>query len=79
MSQRTPVSGPPADDGAAGRAGAPTPLLRLRRLALAGALGAGALLGSHATQAAEPGPDTLPIHIIALQTNDADDQAEALT
>ncbi|MBK8257582.1 MAG: hypothetical protein IPK82_33550 [Polyangiaceae bacterium] len=29
--------------------------------------------------AAEPGPDTLPIHVIAFQTSDADDQAEALT
>jgi hypothetical protein len=29
--------------------------------------------------AAEPGPDTLPIHVIAIQTPDADDQAEALT
>jgi len=68
MSQRTSVSGPPAH-----------PLLRVRRIALAGALGAGALFGSHAALAADPGPDTLPIHIIALQTNDADDQAEALT
>lgn len=31
------------------------------------------------TQAAEPGPDTLPIHVITVQTLDADDQAEALT
>jgi hypothetical protein len=30
-------------------------------------------------QAAEPGPDTLPIHVISIQTPDADDQAEALT
>lgn len=30
-------------------------------------------------QAAEPGPDTLPIHVITVQTLDADDQAEALT
>lgn len=30
-------------------------------------------------QAAEPGPDTLPIHVISVQTLDADDQAEALT
>lgn len=29
--------------------------------------------------AAEPGPDTLPISVIAIQTPDADDQAEALT
>ncbi len=32
-----------------------------------------------AAQAAEPGPDTLPIHVISVQTPDADDQAEALT
>jgi hypothetical protein len=30
-------------------------------------------------EAAEPGPDTLPISVIAVQTPDADDQAEALT
>ena len=30
-------------------------------------------------QAAEPGKDTLPIHVISVQTLDADDQAEALT
>jgi hypothetical protein len=30
-------------------------------------------------RAAEPGPDTLPITVIAVQTSDADDQAEALT
>jgi type II secretory pathway pseudopilin PulG len=35
--------------------------------------------GSSSTLAAEPGPDTLPINVIAIQTNDADDQAEALT
>lgn len=29
--------------------------------------------------AAEAGPDTLPIHVISVQTLDADDQAEALT
>jgi hypothetical protein len=29
--------------------------------------------------AADPGPDTLPIHVISVQTLDADDQAEALT
>lgn len=30
-------------------------------------------------QASEPGPDTLPIQVIAIQTPDADDQAEALS
>jgi hypothetical protein len=40
---------------------------------------AGALATPRLAQAAEPGPDTLPINVIAIQTNDADDQAEALT
>ena len=35
--------------------------------------------GPSAALAAEPGPDTLPINVIAIQTSDADDQAEALT
>lgn len=39
-------------------------------------LGLGAMPLAHA---AEPGPDTLPIHVIAVMTPDADDQAEALT
>ena len=34
---------------------------------------------SGTARAAEPGPDTLPINVISIQTNDADDQAEALT
>lgn len=40
-----------------------------------------ACLGTAAApaEAAEPGPDTLPISVIAIQTPDADDQAEALT
>ena len=71
MSQRTTVSGPPA--------GLSPAIGSVRRIAVAGLLGAGALLGPRGAQAAEPGPDTLPIHIIALQTTDADDQAEALT
>lgn len=38
------------------------------------------LAGAEATALAdEPGPDTLPISVIAVQTPDADDQAEALT
>ncbi len=41
-----------------------------------GSLGLGAVPLAHA---AEPGPDTLPIHVIAVMTPDADDQAEALT
>jgi hypothetical protein len=35
--------------------------------------------GTGAARAAEPGPDALPITVIAIQTNEADDQAEALT
>src|SRR4051812_25852404 len=51
-----------------------------RRAAIAGLLCAGAFLGHPGRAlAADPGADTLPIHVIALQTNDADDQAEALT
>jgi hypothetical protein len=37
------------------------------------------LMGSAPARAADPGPDTLPISVIAIQTPDADDQAEALT
>jgi hypothetical protein len=43
-----------------------------------GLIGALALPAATA-RAAEPGPDTLPINVIAIQTADADDQAEALT
>lgn len=35
--------------------------------------------GSSEAQAAEPGADALPLNVIAIQTSDADDQAEALT
>jgi hypothetical protein len=35
--------------------------------------------GSSTALAAEPGPDTLPINVITIQTSDADEQAEALT
>lgn len=45
---------------------------------VAGALGVAALASSDA-RADEPSPDTLPITVVAVQTNDADDQAEALT
>ncbi len=71
MSQRTTVSGPPA--------GLSPAIGSVQRIAIAGLFGAAALLGPRGAFAAEPGPDTLPIHIIALQTTDADDQAEALT
>jgi hypothetical protein len=54
--------------------------MRVPRQAFAWATAA-ALLGCPAATAfaADPGPDTLPINVIAIQTDDADDQAEALT
>lgn len=54
-------------------------MMRAPRWALALAAGAVLAAGSGTAFAAEPGPDTLPINVIAIQTNDADDQAEALT
>jgi hypothetical protein len=53
--------------------------MRAPRIGLA--LTAIAALGAGSTTAfaAEPGPDTLPISVIAIQTDVADDQAEALT
>lgn len=70
MSERTSNWGPPART-----------FFTARRAASAAALCALAGFGYPGTAlAAEPGPDTLPIHVIALQTTtDADDQAEALT
>lgn len=53
--------------------------MRAPRGAFAWATVAALLAGSAPAMAAEPGPDTLPINVIAIQTNDADDQAEALT
>jgi hypothetical protein len=53
--------------------------MRAPRRALAWATTAAFLCGTSAALAAEPGPDTLPINVIAIQTPDADDQAEALT
>jgi hypothetical protein len=54
--------------------------MSIPRWAFAWTAAAAALsVGSGSTLAAEPGPDTLPINVIAIQTNDADDQAEALT
>jgi hypothetical protein len=45
-----------------------------------GFLAAAAIAGGpSAARAAEPGPDVVPINVIAIQTSDADDQAEALT
>jgi hypothetical protein len=52
---------------------------RVPRQVLAWAAAAVIAAGSGSALAAEPGPDTLPINVIAIQTNDADDQAEALT
>ena len=49
MSQRTTVSGPPA--------GLSPAIGSVRRIAIAGLLGAGALLGPRGVHAAEPGPD----------------------
>ena len=48
--------------------------------ALATLAGAAALsTGITPVAASEPGPDALPMSVIAIQTNDADDQAEALS
>lgn len=40
---------------------------------------AACLTATHPVAAAEPGPDTLPINIVAVQTGDAYDNAESLT
>jgi hypothetical protein len=50
-----------------------------RKSLLATAAFVAILMGSAPASAADPGPDTLPISVIAIQTPDADDQAEALT
>jgi hypothetical protein len=52
---------------------------RIPRRALAAAAAAAIAASAGAAHAADPGPDTLPIHVIAIQTDNADDQAEALT
>jgi hypothetical protein len=61
----------------------PTPTqektMRAPRGAFAWATAAALMAGAAPAMAAEPGKDTLPINVIAIQTNDADDQAEALT
>ena len=49
------------------------------RRVIAWATAAALSTGASAALAAEPGPDTLPINVISIQTPDADDQAEALT
>ncbi|MDI3287632.1 PEGA domain-containing protein [Polyangium sp. 15x6] len=53
--------------------------MRAPRYGLATTLALATWMSIGAAQASEPGPDTLPIHIISIQTMDADDQAEALT
>ncbi len=57
--------------------------MRVPRRALAAAaataLAASSAFVSGTAGAAEPGPDTLPINVITIQTDTADDQAEALT
>jgi hypothetical protein len=53
--------------------------MRAPRIGLAVTAAAAMTAGSALSHAAEPGPDTLPISVIAIQTDVADDQAEALT
>lgn len=53
--------------------------MRAARQGLAWAVGATLLAGTAGAWGAEPGPDTLPINVIAVKTDTADDQAEALT
>ena len=53
--------------------------MRAPRIGLALTAAAAMTAGSALSFAAEPGPDTLPISVIAIQTDVADDQAEALT
>jgi hypothetical protein len=53
--------------------------MRALRMGLALTAAAAIAAGSATARAAEPGPDTLPISVIAIQTDAADDQAEALT
>ena len=53
--------------------------MRAPRIGLALTAAAAMTSGSALAFAAEPGPDTMPISVIAIQTDVADDQAEALT
>jgi hypothetical protein len=53
--------------------------MRVPQYGFATALVLSASMFAAPVHAAEPGPDTLPIHVISVQTMDADDQAEALT
>lgn len=55
-------------------------MTRAQRTGLAAVLAlAATLTPTGPASAADPGPDTLPINIVAVQTSDAYDQAEALT
>jgi hypothetical protein len=54
-------------------------IMRAPHYGLATALALSTWISGTSALAAEPGPDTLPIQVIAVQTPDADDQAEALT
>lgn len=54
-------------------------IMRVPQYGFATALVLSASMFTAPVEAAEPGPDTLPIHVISVQTMDADDQAEALT
>jgi len=53
--------------------------MRAPRRGFVWAAATGLLISTAPAFAAEPGPDTLPVNVIAIQTPDADDQAEALT
>ena len=53
--------------------------MRALRMGLALTAAAAIAAGSTMARAVEPGPDTLPISVISVQTDAADDQAEALT
>lgn len=51
----------------------------LSSLAIAGALAASSLLSATSARAGNPGPDTIPISVVAISTQDADEQADGLT
>lgn len=54
-------------------------IMRVPQYGLATALALSASMFITAPARGDSGPDTLPIHVISVQTLDADDQAEALT
>src|SRR5262245_47852322 len=54
--------------------------MSMRASTIAATFAAGACLASGTLAGgAEPGPDAIPVTVVAVQTADADDQAEALT